>query len=114
MVTVTGCAVRKTADGKREFVVIEVQGGLEICQSQATGKFYATTKKCSIPTTFDEEMAKKLIGSQIPGDVVKEDCEPYEYLNKTSGEKVILNYTYAYQLNPQGSLVGTSRELQVA
>jgi hypothetical protein len=114
MVKVTGYATRETADGKRKFITLELSGGLAMIQSQSTGKFYATTTKCSIPTTFDENVAKSLIGSEMPGDIVKQEVEPYEFVNKTTGETLMLNYSYAYQLNPQATPVGSSKELEIA
>jgi phage-related protein len=65
-------------------------------QSQATGRFYATAKRCSITSTFDLETAKSLIGQQIPGTIVRVDCATYDYTVKETGEAVKLAHTYAY------------------
>ena len=114
MVTVTNYFVRETKDG-RTFIALELSGGLEFTQSQVTGKFYATTKRTSIPCTFDENAAKNLIGSQMPGEIVKQEVEPYEFTNKTNGETMLLNYSYSYQATPQAELMGSYRsELQNA
>jgi len=32
----------------------------------------------------------------MPGNVVKQECNPYEYVNKDSGELMMLNYSYVY------------------
>lgn len=114
MVTVTGYKVRQNKAGE-EFIALEMVGSLELVQSQNTGKFYATVRKCSIPSTFDETVAKMMIGSQVKGDIMRVECEPYEYTIKKTGEVVTLGYSYAYQ--PEGSkeLVGhTKIELEVA
>ena len=81
MVQVTNYAVRERKDGTT-FIALEITGGLEIQQSQTTGNFYATVKKCSIPSTFDENIAKTMIGQQIDGEVVRVETDPYEYVNK--------------------------------
>ncbi|GAA4092578.1 hypothetical protein [Mucilaginibacter panaciglaebae] len=107
MVTVSNYAVRTTADG-RVFIALELTGGLELIQSQVSGNFYATTRKCSMPSTFDEETAKSLIGSQLEGEIVKLDVEPYEFLNPRTGEVLLLNYTWAYQRSPSSVLVGAT------
>lgn len=96
MVQVTGYAIRKRNDGTT-FISLEISGGLELVQSQETGKFYATIRKCSIPTTFDEETSKNLIGSKLEGKIVRVQCVPYEYTNKRTGEVMLLGYSYAYQ-----------------
>ncbi len=81
---------------------MEISGGLEFVQSQGTGKFYATARKCRIPSTFNLEVAKMMIGSTIPGKVVRVECPTYEYIVPNSGELVKLSQSYAYQ--PEGSM----------
>ena len=66
MVTVTNYAVSTNSEGK-SFVILTLQVGLELIQSQNTVKFYATSKECSISSTFDESTASLLIGKQLPG-----------------------------------------------
>ena len=99
MVTVTAYAVRQAKDG-HEFITLELNGGLEMVQSMTTGNFYATTRKCSIPCTFGEALAKTMVGSTLPGDVVRVEADPYDYTIKETGEVVTLTYSYAYQ--PEG------------
>ncbi|WP_295654700.1 hypothetical protein [uncultured Mucilaginibacter sp.] len=81
--------------------------------SQSTGKYYATTKKCSIPCTFDEATASKLIGSQIQGSIVRVAAEPYEYTNERTGEVLMLNYNYAYQATAQAEAVGQTPVMEM-
>jgi hypothetical protein len=115
MVTVTNFVPRTRKDGTT-FIALEISGGLEIIQSSNTGKFYASVKKTTIPSTFDENIAKSLIGSQIPGNVVRVQVEQYDYVNKRTGEIMKLQHSYSYQ--PEGSmeLIGESRitELEMA
>ena len=108
MVSVKNYLVRLRKDGT-EFVVLELVGGLEMIKSNTTEKFYATMRKCSVPSTFDEETAKLVVGSQLPGQIVKVECEPYEFLNKRSSELMMLNYTYAYQASENEVAVGNTR-----
>jgi hypothetical protein len=61
MVTIVGLEKRKSADGK-EFNVISLHGSVVVAISKATGKPYLTARKSSIPCTFDEVLAKSLIG----------------------------------------------------
>ena len=112
MVTLNNYFVRNTKDGK-SFIALELIGGLEMILSQSTGKYYATTKKCSIPCTFDEATASKLIGSQIQGSIVKVATEPYEYTNERTGEVLMLNYNYAYQASAQAEVVGHSQVMEM-
>lgn len=95
MVTIINFKERQTEDGK-PFFVLEVQGGMELIKSQATGKFYATARKASIPSTFDEMTCKALIGTQMEGGIKKEECEPYEYINKETGDFLMLSHRYVY------------------
>jgi hypothetical protein len=100
MVTVTDYAVRQTKDG-REFIALVLQGGLSLVQSKNTGNFYATVKKCSIPSTFAENIAKEMLGEKIAGSIQKKPCEPYEFTNKETGEVIQLEYRWVYV--PEGS-----------
>lgn len=102
MVTVVNYAIRQAKDG-REFIALILQGGLHMAQSKQTGNFYATVKKCSIPSTFDEVTAKGIIGEKIPGSVQKSSCDPYDFVNKETGEILHLDYRWAYV--PEGASI---------
>jgi hypothetical protein len=102
MVTVKEYAIRQTKDG-REFVALILEGGLHMAKSKQTNNYYATVKRCSIPSTFDEDTAKSMIGEKIPGSVQKTSCEPYEFVNKETGEILHLDYRWAYV--PEGATI---------
>lgn len=108
MVTVTNHTTRTRKDGTT-FQVLELTGGVELIQSQETGKFYATVRKTTIPCTFDESIAKGLIGTQMKGDVVRVQVDPYDFVNQKTGEIMKLQHSYSYQ--PEGSkeLIGSTR-----
>lgn len=108
MVTVTNYAVRERNDGTT-FIALEISGGLEIQQSQTSGNFYATIRKCSIPSTFNEDVAKMMIGQQLEGDVLRVETEPYQYLNKRTGELMTLQHGYAYRPKGAVELMGHSK-----
>lgn len=112
MVQVTNYAVRERKDGTT-FIALEISGGLEIQQSQTTGNFYATVRKCSIPSTFDEIIAKSMIGQKIEGEIVRVETDPYDYLNKRTGEVITLQHGYAFR--PVGSMeiIGESRVQEI-
>lgn len=95
MVTVTNYFVRKNKEGN-PFVSLELTGDLEAVQSTETGRFYLTAKKCSIPSTFPEEIAKSLIGKQLAGRVERVECEAYDYAVESTGEIIQLMHTYSY------------------
>jgi len=95
MVTVADYAVRQNAEGE-DFVVLILQGDLEMVQSQETGRFYATARRCSITSTFNEAIASQMVGKQLPGAIEKIDCEPYEYVIPESGEVITLSHQWEY------------------
>lgn len=115
MVTVTNYQTRVRKDGTT-FQVLELTGGVELVQSQETGKFYATVRKTTIPCTFSEQIAQGLLGTQMSGDVVRVQVDAYDFKNPKSGEIIKLQHSYAY--SPEGSteLIGSSRveSLQMA
>ncbi|MDB2385675.1 hypothetical protein N9V96_04310, partial [Polaribacter sp.] len=78
------------------FFVLELQGGIEMIQSKETGNFYATAKKAFIPSTFDEKTCVALIGTDMPGGISKQECEPFDYVVKETGEEITLYHRWVY------------------
>ena len=94
MVTVISYDRRESEEGK-EFFTLTVQGGLEVVQSK-NGNNYMTAKRLSIPSTFDEQACKLIVGKELPGQIIKLACDPYDYVNKQTGEMITLHHTYEY------------------
>jgi hypothetical protein len=95
MVTITNYSVHLAKDG-RAFVALELTGDVEMVQSAQTGRFYATARRCSISSTFTEDLAKTLIGKQIRGRIERVACEAYEYTVPETGEIIALTHGYVY------------------
>lgn len=95
MVTVIDYAVRQNSEGN-SYVALMLQGDLELVQSKETGNFYATARKCAISSTFTEAVAASLIGRQIKGTIIKEVCDPYDYVVPETGEQISLSHRYVY------------------
>ncbi len=95
MVRIINFKRRELEDG-RIFFVLELQGGVEMVKSLETNQFYATAKKSYVTSTFDEETCKALIGTSMPGKIEKQECEPYQYTVKETGEELILNHRHVY------------------
>ena len=108
MVTVSSYSVRTRKDGTT-FIALELSGGIELVLSNNSGKFYATVRKTSIPSTFNETIAKGLIGSQMPGSIVRVQVDPYQFVNQRTGEVLTLQHSFSYQ--PEGSteLIGQTQ-----
>lgn len=100
MVTVIDFAQRRNLEGK-EFYSLMLQGGITILKSKSSGNFYATAQRCSIPSTFDEQTCKAMIGEKIPGSIQKQSCETYEITNRETGEIIEMNYRWVYL--PEGA-----------
>lgn len=98
MVTVKDFKQRQNKDGE-DFFVLVLQGGVFPVRSQQTDRMYFTAKTCTVPTTFDEETCKDLIGSQFPGKIVKVETDPYEYTVPETGEVLELTHRWEYSDN---------------
>jgi hypothetical protein len=96
MVRIIDYKQRHTENG-RAFFVLELSGGIEMVKSTTTNQFYATSKKAFISSTFDEQTCKALIGTEMPGRVIKQECEAYEYVVKDTGELVTLTHRFVYK-----------------
>lgn len=103
MVTVVDFSLRVNKEGKEFYALILQEGGLSLVQSKQTGNFYATAKKCSIGSTFNEQTCKAMIGEKITGSIQKKQCEPYEFTVKESGEIITLDYRWVYL--PEGATI---------
>jgi hypothetical protein len=95
MLTVTSYQKRVSKEGK-EFITLEIQGDLEMFQSQVTGQFYATVRRSSVSTTFGEATAANLVGSQIPGRIIRVEVDPYSYVIEATQEEVVLTHRWSY------------------
>ena len=113
MVTVTIYHVRQRKDGK-DFVSLTLQGDIEMVQSQETGKFYSTAKKCSITSTFDEQTAKNLIGTMMPGIIKRVESDPYDFTIQETGEVIKLAHSYKYAPETSVGSEVPARRLQLA
>ena len=96
MVTIINYKERQREDGTL-FFVLEVQGGIEMIKSAKTGLYYASAKRATVSSTFDEATCNALIGTQIPGAIQKVPCDPYEYTVQESGEIITLSHRNTYQ-----------------
>ena len=95
MVTIVDFVKRQNKEGK-EFNALILQSGVELVKSKETGNYYATSKKASISSTFDDATCQNLIGQQIPGSIQRVESEPYEFTNKDTGEVLLLNHRWVY------------------
>lgn len=112
MVQVTNFHEVETKEGKT-FISLELTGGLELIQSQKTGKFYATVRKCRVPSTFDANIAKMMVGTQMDGDIVRVETNPYEFLNRRTGELMTLQHSYAYRPSGSAEIVGHTQVQEI-
>lgn len=99
MVTVIDFEKKKNSKGE-EFNALIVQGGVEMVVSKESGKVYATARKARVPSTFNEQTCKELIGTKFPGSIQKEACEEYEFTIPESGETIKLSHRHFYSPEP--------------
>lgn len=109
MVKVISWKPAQNKEGK-DFISIQLQGGIEAIQSQQTGKMYLTAKTAWIPSTFDVSTATELVGTTLPGEIRKVHCEPYDYTVKETGE--VIQLTYRFEYLPEGAMPQVSPALQ--
>ena len=109
MVRVINAHLRKGE--KEDYVSLELQGDIVMLQSQNTGRFYATAKRCFVYSTFDIETAKALIGQQIGGTIQRVECEAYDYTIQETGEVIKLAHSYTYIPEGANAPVLTVRQM---
>jgi hypothetical protein len=101
MVTIVDTQERTNSTTGEKFNVLILQGDVELVQSADTGRFYATARKTSISATFDQATCKMMIGRTLPGSIIKQTCDPYDYTIQQTGEVIQLSHRYGY--SPSGS-----------
>ncbi|MFV0247556.1 MAG: hypothetical protein ACK5H1_01155 [Tenacibaculum sp.] len=82
-------------------------------RSKSTGSFYATARKASIPSTFDELTCQALIGTEMSGTIIRESCDIYEYTIKETEEVIELAHRYVYFPDDEESTVPGEMEITV-
>ena len=95
MVTIVDFVKRKNSKGE-EFNALILQSGIELVKSRETGRYYATAKKTSITSTFDDATCQTLIGTQIQGSVQRMESEPYDFTVPGTGEVLKLTHRWVY------------------
>ncbi|RYH75534.1 hypothetical protein EVU94_00835 [Flavobacteriaceae bacterium 144Ye] len=96
MVTVKGFKTRTNSETGEEFNVLVLQGDVSPVKSKQTGRMYFTAKTCTVPSTFDEDTCKEIIGSTFPGKIIKVECEEYEFTIPETGEVITLEHRWEY------------------
>jgi hypothetical protein len=95
MVTIIDYKTRQNQSGETYCALI-LEGDLEMVQSAETGRYYATARRASVSSTFSEETCQRLIGKQMPGTILKQTCDSYEYTVPETGEIIQLKHRYVY------------------
>ena len=99
MVTITNLEKRKNRKDE-EFNVLILQGAVEVVISKATGRPYLTARKTSIPVTFDEMVAEKMIGGELPGTIERIETDEYEFTIPGTKQKLKLSHRWQYNQEP--------------
>ena len=93
MVQVLGVVERTSATGNT-FRVVIVGSDAQVVFSK-DGNPRVDAVKTGIPSNLPIEALQALIGSKLPGGIVKEECEPYTFTG-SDGEEVTLDYRWKY------------------
>lgn len=95
MVTIVDYSLKTNNEGK-EFFALILQGGIEMVKSKSSDRYYATSKKCWIPSTLDVKTCKSVIGERLSGSIKKRSCEPFEFTVQETGEVLTMDYRWEY------------------
>ena len=96
MVTVIGYEPRTNSEGE-VFNALILQGDVELVQSKETGNHYATARKTSITSTLGDAVCEKLVGKELPGRIIREEAEPYDFTVPETEEVIQLSHSYRYE-----------------
>ena len=95
MVTITGYSTREGVSGKTS-LFLHVESDLIPKSSKSSGRTYFITRKAKVLAAIDEELAQQLIGHTIPGNITKQEVEPFEVTDYNTGESKMLHHRNMY------------------
>jgi len=95
MVTITGYSTREGVGGKTS-LFLHVESDLIPKSSKSSGRTYFITKKARVLAAIDEELAQQLIGHTLPGNITKQEVEPFEVTDYNTGESKMLHHRNMY------------------
>ena len=95
MVTITGYSTREGVGGKTS-LFLHVESDLIPKSSKTSGRTYFITKKAKVLAAIDEELAQQLIGHTLPGNITKQEVEPFEVTDYNTGESKMLHHRNMY------------------
>ena len=95
MVTVTGYQTKITPEGEMK-VYLKVEGGMKATVSKTSGRAYFKALRAKVFAAIDEEVAKEMIGFQLPGTIQQLKVDPYEIYDQRTGEVKVLDYQNVY------------------
>ena len=95
MVTITGYSTREGVGGKTS-LFLHVESDLIPKSSKSSGRTYFITKKAKVLAAIDEELAQQLIGHTLPGNITKQEVEPFEVTDYNTGESKMLHHRNMY------------------
>ena len=95
MVTITGYSTREGVSGKTS-LFLHVESDLIPKSSKSSGRTYFITKKARVLAAIDEELAQQLIGHTLPGNITKQEVEPFEVTDYNTGESKMLHHRNMY------------------
>lgn len=95
MVSVSSYEVKQNEKGEI-FCTLILQGGIELVKSKTTNQYYATVRRTTMLTTFDEQTCLSMVGEKIPGRIGKVECEEYDYTNNQTGEIIKMKHRWEY------------------
>jgi hypothetical protein len=103
MVQITDYKVYEKDNGET-FCALVVQGGIEPVVSKTTGKTYLTARTARVSCTFDEITCKNLIGSKLPGTIIRVEVDPYSYIIEETGEIIERTHRNEYMSDEEAVL----------
>ena len=95
MVTITGYSTREGVGGKTS-LFLHVESDLIPKSSKSSGRTYFITRKAKELAAIDEELAQQLIGHTLPGNITKQEVEPFEVTDYNTGESKMLHHRNMY------------------
>ena len=94
-VTIISAETRVNSVDKSTFVVLIVAGGIYSAISRTSGRSYNALLTASVRSPLSLEQSKLLIGSTMPGSIVRKDSPVHKFTGR-DGKEYESSHTYEF------------------
>lgn len=88
--------VKEKVDTRGQIFNVVIVEGYLLSKDEVSSSIEIKKVKAGIPSNLSLDVLQELIGTEMPGKIIKQNCEPYAFVDSNGIEKV-LDYKYKFE-----------------